>query len=207
MVADGLRNYHTTIRERHIREIAKEQSIIEESRYNVRRAERIRQGLWHDGRLDCVAGNGIISELGFGDERLTMADSGLTSDGDAEGNSGSCGAPSLPINATDGGDIRSLPVVVIYNFHTKIKPDAGYLLEVLANWSAHLVSNKVDYNTEHSGLSLKKVFSLQIAHVIIVSDNKENYKILSKSRRLEAYLDLGILRLFPLPKICQPNPS
>lgn len=31
---------------------------------------KIRHGTWHDGRLDCVAGNGVMSELGIGDEAM-----------------------------------------------------------------------------------------------------------------------------------------
>ncbi len=34
----------------------------------ARRQQAILEGTWHDGRLDCIAGNGIMSELGVGDE-------------------------------------------------------------------------------------------------------------------------------------------
>ena len=37
-------------------------------------AEKIREGIWHDPRLDCIAGNGVISELGVGDESFGRDD-------------------------------------------------------------------------------------------------------------------------------------
>jgi hypothetical protein len=37
---------------------------------DAHRRERIQRGEWHDGRLDCVAGNGVMSELGIGDEPM-----------------------------------------------------------------------------------------------------------------------------------------
>jgi hypothetical protein len=36
--------------------------------------QQIKLGVWHDGRLDCVAGNGIMSELGLGIERVSEND-------------------------------------------------------------------------------------------------------------------------------------
>lgn len=36
--------------------------------------ERIQEGLWHDGRIDAVCGNGVMSELGVGIERFREAD-------------------------------------------------------------------------------------------------------------------------------------
>jgi len=43
------------------------------------RRQLIMQGGWHDGRLDCIAGNGVMSELGFGEERMTEADLSFSS--------------------------------------------------------------------------------------------------------------------------------
>lgn len=41
---------------------------------NEAEREAIRNGTWHDGRLDCIAGNGVMSELGFGQEPMTRKD-------------------------------------------------------------------------------------------------------------------------------------
>jgi len=40
----------------------------------ARELQEIKLGIWHDGRLDCVAGNGIMSELGLGIEEPTVYD-------------------------------------------------------------------------------------------------------------------------------------
>jgi RNA12 protein len=45
------------------------------------RRERVRRGLWHDGRLDCVAGNGIMCKLGIGDEMMLDTDAGWPGSG------------------------------------------------------------------------------------------------------------------------------
>ena len=53
----------------------KDQERQEEKRAEeASRRERIRRGIYHDGRLDCVSGNGIMSELGIGDELMTCDD-------------------------------------------------------------------------------------------------------------------------------------
>ena len=47
-------------------------SIARDGEREVERAEmkeKIERGVWRDGRVDCVAGNGIMSELGVGIER------------------------------------------------------------------------------------------------------------------------------------------
>ena len=45
-----------------------ERDAIKSKEVEARR-EKIREGLWHDGRIDAVCGNGVMSELGVGVER------------------------------------------------------------------------------------------------------------------------------------------
>ncbi|KAF8078176.1 RNA12 protein-domain-containing protein [Lyophyllum atratum] len=115
-----------------------------------RRRDQIRRGIWHDGRLDVVAGNGIMSELGVGDELLTDDDgTGPIHLGSRE--------RKKEIEA-----VGALPIVVIRNYAAKIGSNREELLTVLAQWAAMLTEN-------------------QVAHVIVISDNRENSKYLAKA--------------------------
>ena len=101
-------------------------------------------GTWHDGRLDCVAGNGIMSELGVGDE--------LFSEGD--------GLPLLHMEEhpeEDGREfarkrrtkeemeaVGALPVVVIRNYAARVGSSRDeQILTVLARWAAMLAEKQV----------------------------------------------------------------
>lgn len=116
-----------------------------EHQNEARTRERIRQGTWHDGRLDCVAGNGVMSELGIGDE--------LMGDDDVE-------EEVVTSNASDKAEhveetdrkrkitedleaVGSLPIVMIRNYAAKVGSSREELLEVLAQWAAMLAENQV----------------------------------------------------------------
>lgn len=122
-----------------------------------RRRNQIRQGVWHDGRLDCVAGNGIMSELGVGDERFDEADAVSFTAKEHSENEEKTGQYQQHFDT-----VNALPVVVIRNYTTKIGSDREELLTVLAQWAASLAEK-------------------QIAHVIVTSDNRENSKRLAKA--------------------------
>ncbi|CDO69022.1 hypothetical protein BN946_scf184834.g29 [Trametes cinnabarina] len=138
--------------------------------------EKIERGIWHDGRIDAVCGNGIMSELGVGIEPFGEKDA----DGPLR--------TAVPVQSTEENEkeiadeqkqveeakqkqqraedlesIESMPVVIIKNFDSK---GGGArkeeLLDVLSQWAASLAEG-------------------QIAHVIVVSDNRENIKRLAKS--------------------------
>ncbi|KAG6910918.1 hypothetical protein DXG01_006601 [Tephrocybe rancida] len=124
----------------------------------------IRKGTWHDGRLDCVAGNGIMSELGFGDEPMLPGDgtgaayvAGADSDKRGNGETARKQRTQEEMEA-----VRALPIVLIRNYAVKAGSKREELLTVLAQWAAALVEN-------------------QVAHVIILSDNRENAKYLAKA--------------------------
>jgi len=136
-----------------------------------RRQARVRDGTWHDGRLDCVSGNGIISELGIGDElwssESVITDSVLT---DLKQNSLHEKQFEARENKKTGVGAESdsaLPIVVIRNFEPKAiggmskTNSRGDILNVIANWAGSLAEN-------------------QVAHVIVISDNRENAKELSR---------------------------
>lgn len=113
----------------------------------ARRRQAILEGTWHDGRLDCVAGNGIMSELGVGDElfdgemteHLKRYEESMQKNKDEQ----EC-LSRRQKTLTEVEAITSLPVVVIRNyaanFGSTTKED---LLVVLAQWAAKLVENHV----------------------------------------------------------------
>ncbi|CED82195.1 Mitochondrial escape protein 2 [Phaffia rhodozyma] len=151
-------------------------------------AERLKRIGWHDGRLDDLAGNGIMSELGYGIERLLPTD--VPTEEDAlflslsTVGSTTLGSPlgqALPSSLSsptavameaqkekdriqlesENDSINSLPVVVLKNFASKgdRKPE---LWSTIAEWSASLVENR-------------------IAQVIVVCDNTSASKSLAKA--------------------------
>ncbi|EIN07712.1 hypothetical protein PUNSTDRAFT_114198 [Punctularia strigosozonata HHB-11173 SS5] len=214
---------HRTALQRRIKEEEKRESMRRE---RERRRQRIRDGTWHDPRMDCVAGNGVMSELGIGDEIYAEADDLPTGvDKDAEekkeavhttvdntaeesrvdvvearlqdkaasvlemlgkpfGGSGSdevSGRPDPNATPSNGSEqrregqdperkqrsvedveaVNSLPIVVLKNFVMRAGANEE-VLNVLATWAASLAENK-------------------IAHVVVVSDNRENAKRLAKA--------------------------
>ncbi|KAG5645040.1 hypothetical protein DXG03_007219 [Asterophora parasitica] len=127
------------------------------------RRDQIRRGTWHDGRLDCVAGNGIMSELGIGDELMLEGD-GLVPhitnvDEKLKNNSA---ARKHHRSKEDMDAVVALPIVVIRNYGAKAGSGREELLTVLAQWAATLAES-------------------QTAHVIVISDNRENSQYLAKA--------------------------
>ncbi|KAI0362726.1 exonuclease [Trametes cingulata] len=136
--------------------------------------EKIQQGIWHDGRIDAVCGNGVMSELGVGVERFGEADADLLAQPAAE----AVGVDEKAVDeeqkqaeeakqkqqrAEDLQNIESMPVVIIKNFDSKGGGGRKEeLLNVLAQWAASLADG-------------------QVAHVIVVSDNRENVKRLARA--------------------------
>lgn len=118
----------------------------------ARRTERIRQGTWHDGRLDCVAGNGIMSELGVGDEDFSAEYSKIGLD---EGNEAFMMEELKKEKEVENELIRkersaeeieaiaTLPVVVIKNYGARGNVYREELQKVISQWAATLVENKV----------------------------------------------------------------
>jgi len=104
--------------------------------------KQIIQGSWHDGRIDCVAGNGVMSELGLGVERFEPEDedgngSGLSEKQEQEREN--------PKTREDVDAIRSLPIVVLKNYGTTSTASAvkEEMLNVISQWAAALAENQV----------------------------------------------------------------
>lgn len=123
--------YHADLEEQLIQKAHKRLAVI--------------HGTWHDGRLDCVAGNGIMSELGLGDECFGVANSidtmspGETMIVEDE----KVFRKQRVQNSTDITD--SLPIVIIKNYTANFgSPTKEALLDALAQWAATLIENQVN---------------------------------------------------------------
>ncbi|KAF9532412.1 RNA12 protein-domain-containing protein [Crepidotus variabilis] len=150
-----------------------QQSIAQQEKDRLRRASDARkhqsiiEGTYHDGRIDAISGNGIMSELGMGIERF--------------GDDVRIRVPEEQLNGMDlptqeeemslrlkktqeeTDAVKSLPIVVLRNYASAGgSPVKDEMLTVLASWAASLAEN-------------------QIAHVIVLSDNRENAKRLAKA--------------------------
>ncbi|KAG6820790.1 hypothetical protein H0H93_011555 [Arthromyces matolae] len=181
VVGNALKNVtssHRAINRRKALKNAREQFMKEEEE---RILARIKHGVWHDGRLDCVAGNGIMCELGIGDEPMLISD--MTMDQGTEEKPISESARGQKNQSSrDFDDVRSLPIVVIRNYTSKDGVKQEGLLNVIAQWTAALTEN-------------------QVAHVIVISDNRENAKYLAKGfapQRFYSVMSADALPLKPL---------
>lgn len=149
VVGTGLKAVSATHRstiQRQFKQNAREEVQRQEEE---RKRDAIRRGTWHDGRLDCVAGNGVMSELGIGDEMMVTEKDGMEM---TEKNVGI----GMQARKEDGEErarkqkskeeveaVGALPVVVIQNFAARGGTHREELLEVLAQWAATLVESQV----------------------------------------------------------------
>ena len=151
--ADHRKQHRYAVRRAHVAELQKEEQVRVET--------RIREGRWHDGRIDCVAGNGVMSELGVGDELFN----------DAEVDSASISETSekaLEVKKTEEEELKrrqksaedlqaveAMPIVVIKGFESKGGgPSREILLNVLAQWSAKLAQTQVSLHATKRSLVL-----------------------------------------------------
>lgn len=135
VVGRGLSNVHAY----HEKEVEYEAKRREFLRRQQERIKQMQRGEWHDGRLDCVAGNGIMSELGIGDEKFGSDD---VVSGDYETEPLNAGAEEEGEPNGDLDAMRALPVVVIRGFEDRVGGKSE-LLDVVAQWATSLVENKV----------------------------------------------------------------
>jgi hypothetical protein len=183
IVGSALKDVSIHAIEQHKQDLVHEASKVQLKAQHARRRELIARGGWHDGRLDCVAGNGVMSELGLGEEPtwdgdLTPIPPPLMDDtapisGEAVPPTGtSLGVaveqPTVkPIENVHTEDldaeaefIKTLPIVVLKNFAQKSA--RGDLWAVLSEWGASLIENR-------------------IAHVIVVTEGATATKALTKA--------------------------
>ena len=74
VVDTGLKSVNTTYRKNHKKQLERQRLEQLREAENAKQRQRILDGKWHDARLDCVAGNGVMCELGVGDELFGEAD-------------------------------------------------------------------------------------------------------------------------------------
>ncbi|KAJ7366516.1 RNA12 protein-domain-containing protein [Mycena albidolilacea] len=143
-----------------IRQIRGRARVEDSEHIHAARSERIQRGTWHDGRLDCVAGNGIVAELGIGDERMGD-DNVVLPRIEPEGGREEVDTRRKQKSKAQIAAAEGLPIVVLRNFDAR-GSSREEIYDVLAEWAAGLVEN-------------------QLAHVIVISDNRENTKRLAKA--------------------------
>lgn len=162
-VGTSLRSVNTSYRKRRQEQLQEERHARQLAADQARVHQRIADGTWHDPRLDCVAGNGVMCELGIGDEDLADAAIQVQSgDNEKEGSNedgegwswkwnpwnGNGNKKSVPATSEEMRAIEAMPIVVINSFDTK---GGGYrkaeLLEVLAQWAATLADNGVCFES------------------------------------------------------------
>ncbi|GAA6010157.1 hypothetical protein JCM10207_005643 [Rhodosporidiobolus poonsookiae] len=136
-------------------------------------AEQLRTEGVRDGRIDAVAGSGVVSELGGGIEGPAAGEDKEVGDGVKVEIVGPQSAAfikdavrSVCQNAATEGEspaqsVERLPVVVIKSFSGKGEAKQELLYDVLSEWAAVLVEN-------------------QIAHVVFTSDASTVTKPLAK---------------------------
>ncbi|KAK7693180.1 hypothetical protein QCA50_002746 [Cerrena zonata] len=74
VVGTGLKRVNTSYKQQQEDKRKKEELDQVRREQEAHISRRIKEGTWHDGRLDCLAGNGIMSELGIGDEWFSAQD-------------------------------------------------------------------------------------------------------------------------------------
>ncbi|KAG6854990.1 hypothetical protein C0991_009813 [Blastosporella zonata] len=153
----GVSSAHRAATKRQIQR-RKREKLEKEEEEKIR--GEIRRGTWHDPRLGCVAGNGIMSEFGLGDEPMLPSDGMDVTfiDNSEKHDSGE----STRKQQTQEEMEAALPIVIIRNYAMKVGSKREELLVVLAQWAATLAET-------------------QVAHVIVLSDNRENAKYLAKA--------------------------
>jgi hypothetical protein len=116
----------------------------EKRRQLEEKISKVQRGEWHDGRLDCVAGNGVMSELGVGDEMFGVNDWDVVA---LEGEHETDDADNHRRKQQTDEDVEAvnaLPVVIIRNYEDK-SMNKDELLDVLAQWAAMMIENQVSY--------------------------------------------------------------
>lgn len=128
--------------------VAIEQAIQQEVSRHLRELEadrlrrEIKEGSWHDGRIDCVAGNGVISELGVGIERFDYGEKDEISSPETAASD----LRTHKLKSQDVDAVRALPIIVLKNYSSSMSrgsPLKEEILDVLAGWAAKLAENQV----------------------------------------------------------------
>lgn len=147
MVGTGLGRVNTTHRKRHERAVQNARLAERRRAEEARVRARIEEGAWHDGRIDCLAGNGVMSELGVGDETFHPEERvlivGAVSSGEEKQVEEK--APRQRERSMEGvRAIEAMPIVVVRGFESKGGgASKEEMLDVLSRWAASLAQNQV----------------------------------------------------------------
>ncbi|WRT67442.1 uncharacterized protein IL334_004413 [Kwoniella shivajii] len=198
IVGGALKDVSTHAQQEHKQEVQHLKDDADIAIERERQKRLIARGGWHDGRLDCIAGNGVMAELGVGDEPyfegdLDLAPPPLMDDiAPIKGEAVPPTSASLPMPQkasveeaaakaaqaaatadldAESEEIKSLPIVVLKNFAQKTAK--GDLWAVLSEWGASLVENKV-------------------AHVIVVTEGATATKALTKALPAKPLNNIGL---------------
>lgn len=151
MVGTGLGRVNTTHRKQHARAV-QNAKLAERRRAEAARVRaQIEAGAWHDGRLDCLAGNGVMSELGVGDEAFhpeVVGSASSSQEKQVEGGEKRREEPRQQERSEeDVQAIEAMPIVVVKGFETKGGgASKEELLDVLSRWAASLAQNQVRFH-------------------------------------------------------------
>lgn len=151
MVGTGLARVNTLHRRASDHAVKAAHVASQRREEEARLRTRIREGRWHDGRLDCVAGNGVMCELGIGDEEFGDSEAGVSGSSDKKDEQEG-GEKHKDTRETERRQpsvehmqaVESMPVVIIRGFESKGGGSRREeLLNVLAHWAATLEENQV----------------------------------------------------------------
>ena len=147
VVGTALKKVNRSLQESAKQKVTAERQAQTCREYEARVREAIRQGTWHDPRLDAIAGVGVISELGVGDEAFDELVVTSTDSMDAEGlekrRASEDELSRKERTAEELYAIGSLPVVIIKNYAARGRTSRQEMQEVLGQWAATLVENQV----------------------------------------------------------------
>lgn len=147
VVRTALKSVHSSHQRDVQREIRRQAQAEESARLASVKLEKIQRGTWHDGRLDCVAGNGVMCELGIGDELMDDDDAVAFTrpegekEEEKEKRQNEQDAKKKQKGKAELEAVGSLPIVVIRNFAAR-GSNREEIYDVLAEWAASLVENQ-----------------------------------------------------------------
>lgn len=143
VVEEGLRRAAIHVEQDFKQAEKNEKTKLQLGLLHAERLEKIRLGRFHDGRIDCIAGNGIISELGVGVEPFGETDD-LSEDEDHRSKQQSITEEKEYKEYKSMRPIEALPIVVIKHYDANCQGSNSTVTAALADWAGRLASNKVD---------------------------------------------------------------
>ena len=165
VVTEGLQSVSSRHKKLFEDKLVEAQRQYQQDLQNLQHREAILQGTYHDGRLDCVAGNGVMSELGIGDEPFDAARDGSNDFVDVAKEEKREAVEEAEMRKhqlkkqrteEDQEAINSLPIVIIRNYTGRMnRHGTDEVLNAIAEWAAKLAEQKVCFSTPFSVSNVK----------------------------------------------------